>query len=39
MGSKDREELRMVLWFLPWTPGYTVEPLGDKGDGRWDRFW
>ena len=33
MGSKDKEETRMVLWFLTWTPGYTGKFLGSKGGG------
>lgn len=33
MGSKDREEIRGVLRFLIWIPGYTGEPLGNKRGG------
>lgn len=32
MGSKDRG-LKMVLWFLTWTPGYAGESLGNTGGG------
>lgn len=31
MGSKDGGDLRCVLWFLTWTPGYTEGYFGNTG--------